>query len=150
MHPSPPHQLPSALLAAEFVFVHKHASVPSLVPLYRGPYLVLEQRDKFFSLQLGSRADVVTVDLLKLAFSEDPISAALPPVLGGPALRAPKPLPSPPTAAVPAQSSVKKSVWFQLLPPVPARSNPGQTVQDRSNCSAISPPVLLGGTPVAD
>ena len=77
VRPYPPHQLPPALLGADFVFVREDAFVPSLAPLYRGPYLVLEQRDKFFRLQLGSRTDVVSVDKLKSAFFKDPISAAL-------------------------------------------------------------------------
>ena len=77
--PHPPQQLPPALLTAEFVFVQEDASIPSLAPLYQGPYLVLERKDKFFRLQLGSRTDVVSVDRLKPAFSEDPIQAASPP-----------------------------------------------------------------------
>ena len=43
--PSPPTPLPPTLLAAQFVFVREEASVPSLAPLYPGPYLVLERRD---------------------------------------------------------------------------------------------------------
>ena len=134
---------------AELVFVREDASVPSLAPLYPGPYLVLEQQDKFFILQLGSRLDIVSVDRLKPAFSEDPISAALPPVPGrpalSPALRAPNSLPSPPSAAVPARNSVRKGVRFNLLPPVPAWRNPRRTVRDRSYVSALSLPFLLGG-----
>ena len=80
VHPSPPHQLLPTLLTVEFVFVREDASVSSLVPLYCGCYLVLEKRDKFSRLHLGSRTDVVSVDGLKPAFSEDHISAALPPV----------------------------------------------------------------------
>ena len=97
----PPHP-PPALLAAEFVFVREDSTIPSLAPLYRGLNLVLERRDKFFRLQLGSRTDVVSVDRLKPAFSENPIKAALPSVRGWPALRpalcAPNPLPSLPFA----------------------------------------------------
>ena len=40
---SSPHWCPPALLLAKFVFAHENASVPSLAPLYRGPYLVLER-----------------------------------------------------------------------------------------------------------
>ena len=103
---SPPLQLPPALLAEEFVFFREDSSIPSLAPFYRGPYLVLERKDKFFRLQLGSRTDVVSVDRLKPAFSEDPTQAALSPVRGRPALcpalRAPDPPPSSPYTAVPA------------------------------------------------
>ena len=121
--------------SAEFVFVRKDASVPSLAPLYRGPYLVLEQRDKFFRLQLGSRMDVVSLDQLKPGFSKDPISVALPPVCGQPALRPALWAPDPP----------KKSVWFQLPPPVPVWRNPRQMVCYRRLCSAVSLLLLLEG-----
>ena len=77
-----PQQLPPALLTAEFDFVREDASIPSLAPFYPGPFLVLERKDKFFHLQLGSRTDVVSVDRLKPAFSEDPIQAASPPARG--------------------------------------------------------------------
>ena len=125
------------------------ASVPSLAPLYHEPYRVLERRDKYFNLQLGSRTDVLSVDRLKPAFSKDPISAALPPVHGYPvlshALRASDPSPSPPSTDVPAWNSVKKGIHFRLPPPVPTRQNPCRNVHDRSNVSAVSPPFLLGG-----
>ena len=90
-----------------------------MAPLYRGPYLVLERKDKFFRLQLGSRTDVVSVDRLKSAFQ-----AASPPARGQsiscPALGAPDPPPSSTTSAtVPAGGSVQKPVRFRLPPPVP-------------------------------
>ena len=74
----PPQQLLPAFLAANFVFVQEDSSIPSLAPLYWGPYLVLEGKDKYFHLQLGSRTDVVSVDRLNPAFLEDPIQNALP------------------------------------------------------------------------
>ena len=96
---SPPLQLLPALLAAEFVFVCEDSSTPSLAPLYRGPYLILERKDKYFHLNLGSRTDVVSVDRLKPAFSEDPIQAALPPARGRPALRTALGAPDPPPSS---------------------------------------------------
>ena len=74
-----PHQLPAALLSAKFVFVRENASTPFLAPLYIDPYMVLERRDKFFRLQIGSRTDVVSVFCLKPVFSDKPLSPALPP-----------------------------------------------------------------------
>jgi len=47
---SDPKPLPNSLVKADFVFIREDASVPSLSPLYRGPYKVLERRDKFFRL----------------------------------------------------------------------------------------------------
>ena len=70
------------------VFVREDTSVSPLAPLYHGPYL-------------GDRADVVSVDRLKPAFSDEPISSALPPVCGRPVLN---------PVLVPCQ----------LLPPPPA------------------------------
>ena len=90
------HQLPPALLMAKFVFVREDAALPSLAPLYHGPYLVLKRRVKFFCLQLGSRTDVVSLDWLKLAFSKDPITAVLSPALGWPALHSALPALAPP------------------------------------------------------
>ena len=141
--PSLSHKLPPALLTAQFVFVCEDAFVPSLAPLYHGPYLVLVWRDKFFRLQLGSRTDVVSVDRLKPAFSKDLISAALLPACGRPALH--PALRSGFTAfsaTASAQGSAKKGIRFQLLSPVPTWWNPPRTVRDRRLCSAVS---LLGG-----
>ena len=45
---SPPCQQPAVLMSAKYVFIQEDASTPSLAPLYRGPYLMLEQRYKFF------------------------------------------------------------------------------------------------------
>ena len=144
-----PLQLPPALLATVFVFVREDATIPSLAPLYQGPYLVLERKDKYFSLQLGSRMDVVTVDRLKPGYSEDPIQAVLPPARSWLALcldlLAPDPPPSSTSTAIPARSSVKKRVRFKIPPPVPARRNPHWSVRDRRTCSAISPRFFLGG-----
>ena len=78
--PLGPTPLPPALLATQFVYGREDASVPFLAPFYRSPYLVLEYRDKFFCLRMGDKTDVVSVDRLKPAFSDVPISPALPPL----------------------------------------------------------------------
>ena len=54
--------LPQALLDAEFVFVQDDASKPPLSPLYRGPYRVIRQTEKFFVLQVSHKSDSVSVD----------------------------------------------------------------------------------------
>ena len=95
---SPPCQLPAALLSAKFVFVREDASIPSLAPLYRGPYLVLERREKFFRLQVGARTDVVFVDCLKPVFSDEPVTPAIPASCGCPVTRVPVPILCPPVA----------------------------------------------------
>ena len=65
---SDPKPLPSSLIQAEFVFIFEDSFV--LSPLYRGLYKVLERRDKFFSLQIVDRVDVVSVDRLKPVVSD--------------------------------------------------------------------------------
>jgi hypothetical protein len=39
--------------------------VPSLQPLYAGPYRVLSGGDKCFTVEIGSKAEVVSIDRLK-------------------------------------------------------------------------------------
>ena len=76
---SPPVEVPAALRTAKFVFVREDASKPSLSPLYRGPYLVIKRRSKFFRLQVGDKVDSVSVDRLKPVFSDSPVMPAAPP-----------------------------------------------------------------------
>ena len=65
----PPTELPASLRIVKFVFVREDASKPSLAPLYRGTYLVVERRSKFFRLQVGDKVDAVSVDRLKPVLS---------------------------------------------------------------------------------
>ena len=88
------------------MFVREDASIPSLVPLYQDPYLVLKQRDKFFRLQIGSRTDVVLVDCLKPVFSDVSVSLALPPALGCPALLVQNPILHPPVVLDPPSATL--------------------------------------------
>ena len=141
--PSPSTPLLPALLAAQFVFVREDASVPPLAPLYRSPYLVLERRGKFFRHQMGDKTDVVSVDRLKPAFSDVPIS--LPPLRGRPALKPPPdavPVARPPPAVVHGPAHWK-TVTFHLPPEVPTCQNPHRAARGRRICSAISPPFFL-------
>ena len=87
-----PRMLMAALLSAKYVFVFDDTSIPSLAPLYCGPYLVLERQEKFFRLQVGSRTYVVSVNRLKPVFSADPISVDVPPAQGPPVFRPPDPV----------------------------------------------------------
>ena len=68
----PPHhfalssaRVPAALASAEYVFVHKEASIQPLSQLYCAPYRVLSHQDKFFSLEIGSKQETVSIDGLK-------------------------------------------------------------------------------------
>ena len=65
----PPHHVapssacvPAALASAEYVFVQEDASIQPLSQLYRGPYRVLSRQDKFFSLEIGSKQDTVSIN----------------------------------------------------------------------------------------
>ncbi len=64
---------------AEFVYVRRGGVVPPLSPLYQGPYRVLERSQKFLSLEVGGRTEVVSVDRLKPHLGKAPLSPALPP-----------------------------------------------------------------------
>ena len=81
------------------------ASIPSLAPLYCGPYLVLEKHDKYFHLQLGFRTNVVSVDRLKPIFSSDPVSVAVPLARGHSVLHPPDPALRPPDLLAPSSSA---------------------------------------------
>ena len=122
---SPPQQLLVILLLAKYVFEQEDTSIPSLAPLYRRPYLVLERQAKFFCLQLSSRTDDVSMDRLKPVFSTDSVSVAVPPTRGRPALRIQDPvlLPSdliaPPSVPGPVPAFPGKSVHFKLPPTAP-------------------------------
>jgi hypothetical protein len=71
------------------VRVRAQGSGPSLIPLYQGPYRVLERSQKFLSLEVGGRTEVVNVDRLKPHLGKVPLSPALPPTTGRPRGRSP-------------------------------------------------------------
>ena len=125
---SDPKPLPNSLVKADFVFIREDSSVPSLSPLYRGPYKVLERRDKFFRLQIGDRVDVVSVDRLKPVVSDSSVVPASPPVRGRPPLRPQKQQPDSSASTPPP---IVKRVRFQPLPSVPVRRNPHRAARNR-------------------
>ena len=111
--------LPKTLLSSEFVFVRKDSSVPFLSQLYRGPYKVVDRKDKYVKLQIGSQQDNVSVDRLKPVFSDEKVSPALPPPRGRPPRRPPSStaIPPPPAANPPPPERISnKSVHFSLPP----------------------------------
>ena len=132
---SPPVEVPTALRTAKFVLVREDASKPSLSPLYRGPYLVIERRSKFFRLQIGAKIDSVSLDRLKPVFSDSPVIPAAPPARGRPPLRQPKDPPDQSSAAK-SSASKKKSVVFLTQPIIIPRRNPHRQVRKE----ALAPP----------
>ena len=147
VRPVPLNQLPAALMSAKYVFVREDSVIPTLAPRYRGPYLVIDRKDKYFRLQIGSKQDVVSVDRLKPVFSDVPVTPALPPPRGRPRLnQAPVPATTPPLSATTNTKRVRFLLNPQVVPPsIPLRRNPHRAARDRRICSAISPPFLLGG-----
>ena len=121
---------------SRFVFVREDASKPSLAPLYRGPYRVVERRSKFFRLQIETKIDSVFIDHLKPVFSDSPVIPATPPLRGRPPLR-PNRKPPEPTSAVESFFSMKKkSVKFLI--------QPEEILTDRLEKEGPAPPYLLG------
>jgi len=71
------------------VFVRRDGHVPSLTPLYEGPYEVMSRNGKFFKLRMGARVDSVSINRLKSAFLPPGSAPALPPARGRPRGRPP-------------------------------------------------------------
>ena len=140
----PPAEVPASLTTARFVFVREDASKPSLAPLYHGPYLVLERRNKFFRLQIGNKVDSVSIDRLKPVISDSPVVPAAPLPRGRPPLR-PARHPPETSSAVDSSASKKKSVTFLNKPTVVLRRNS----TDKLGEEVPAPPLLrcsfLGG-----
>ena len=75
-HVAPPSAcVPAALVSAEYVFVHKDASIQPLSQLYSGPYRVLICQDKFFFVETGSKQDTISIDQLKPVRETCPLSS---------------------------------------------------------------------------
>lgn len=72
------------LQEADFVYVRRGGVLPPLSPLYQGPYQVLRKSGKFFSLNIGGRTEVVSVDRMKPHLGGSPVTAASPPLRGRP------------------------------------------------------------------
>jgi hypothetical protein len=85
--------LPASLLKARFVYIRRGDTVPSLQPLYAGLYRVLSGGDKCFTVEIGGKAEVVSIDRLKPHLGQVLIAPAPPPTRGGP--------PRPPTRGGP-------------------------------------------------
>jgi len=128
---SPSSELPAGLMDSQFVFVREDASKPSLAPLYRGPYLVVERRSKFFRLQIGSKIDSVSIDRLKPVFSDLPVVPAVPPLRGRPPLRPGRKPPKVTSAVELSSLRKKKSVRFLTSPEIILRRNPYRQVRKK-------------------
>ena len=90
---------PHHVIHSQFVFIREDASKHSIAPLYRSPYLDVEQRSKFFGLQIGTRVDSVSCDFCS------PVTQAVPPLRWC--------LPLLPRRRYPEPASAIKSSYFQ-------------------------------------
>jgi transposase InsO family protein len=75
---------PASLLTAEYVYVRRGGVLPPLSPAYSGPFRVVSRCPKFFSVQIGTRVEVITVDRLKPHVGAAPVQPAAPPLRGRP------------------------------------------------------------------
>ena len=69
-HDRPKSYLEPSLSTAKFVYVRRDAVTGPLDQPYEGPYFVIAHGDKTFLIERNSRADRISVDRLKPAFSE--------------------------------------------------------------------------------
>jgi hypothetical protein len=66
------------------VYIRRGGTVPSLQPLYAGPYRVISGGDKCFTVEIGGKAEVVSIDRLKPHLGQALIAPAPPPTRGRP------------------------------------------------------------------
>ena len=119
------------------MLVRHTAAAPPLTPLYDGPYLVTARAPTHFTLQVGNRTEIVTIDRLKPAFLPTGTPPAEPPRRGRPPILR--------TPASPRPS--KPRVVTFAPPPLQQRwSNRRSRPPDRFQVAASHPPASrLGG-----
>ena len=78
--------VPHALQSSKYVFIRRDAHRTPLQRPYEGPFHVLERGPKFFKIDIGGKADSVSIDRLKPAHLDPdlPVQVALPPRRGRP------------------------------------------------------------------
>jgi len=103
----PPSQVVQDLMNCTHVFVRRDGHIPSLTPLYEGPYEVLSKSEKVFKLWMGARVDSVSITRLKPAYLPPGSCPALPPARGRPRGRPPRQI-----NVVAVHCRKKVSFWF--------------------------------------
>ena len=88
-HSLPQSYTPPRLSSAEYVFIRHDAHRGPLQPPYDGPFRVLETGVKHFVVDIGGRAERISVDRLKPAHLDvdKPVGLAQPPKRGRPPVR---------------------------------------------------------------
>ena len=150
-HGAAPVSVPADLQQAKFVFIRRDARHNSLQHPYHGPFRVIESGPKAFKVDVGGKAEIISVDRLKPAHLDvhSPVQLAQPPPRGRPPLMDSSPPPQPPTPQVqPSMPRVPQRVSIDApihpsaasFAPLPQYTRSGRLV--RPNPRYIS---VLGG-----
>ena len=78
-HGSRPAQVPSNLSSTGWVYIRRDGYQPPLTRPYSGPHRIVETHDKHFVLDINGRHDTVSIDRLKVAHGQAPVTAVFPP-----------------------------------------------------------------------
>ena len=76
--------VPNRLTDTQFVYVRRDGHIKPLQCPYDGPFQVVEHGPKVFKLQIGSKIDIVSIDRLKVAYTEGEVTVAQLPPRGRP------------------------------------------------------------------
>ena len=85
-HGTAPCSVPKKLLTTKYVFIRRDAHRTPLQRMYQGPFKVLEHDDKAFKIDIGGKAEFVSIDRLIPAHldPDSPVQVAQPPRRGRP------------------------------------------------------------------
>ena len=77
--------VPKDLMNSKFVFIRREKRNP-LQNHYDGPYRVLQHGEKYFTVDIGGRSEIISLDRLKQAYlnEDEPVIVAEPPRRGRP------------------------------------------------------------------
>jgi hypothetical protein len=129
-----PSTLPEELLLARFILVRQDGAQLPLLPIYDGPYRVLEWSTHFFLLEIGDRTDKVSTLCLKAVWTPVDTEPAKPPRRGRPIAQAP-PVRAPP----PKQQGRPRQVTISLPPTTPPRTSSSSSASGRPLRNARPP-----------
>jgi hypothetical protein len=76
--------VPPHLVVAHYVYICRGGKPSPLLPLYQGPFEVVEAGPKHFVLRVGAQLETVSVDRLKPHLGQDPVAPAEPARRGRP------------------------------------------------------------------
>ncbi|KAK3732983.1 hypothetical protein RRG08_002591 [Elysia crispata] len=126
-HTSARSYLSPSLLAAKHMYVRQNDTKGPLQRPYSSPYAVLTPGDKTFLMDIGDRAERISVDPIKPAFFDpfQPVIVAKPPPRGRPPAKQSHPSRSHPSDS----STASKHQQAMTRPAVQTSSRTGRTIQ---------------------